>query len=65
MAFLRFLLASLGLVTATRVLAGAGDPPAYAAVFDLAFVPGFSVESHDSYEGKTRIETVSFRVVEA
>lgn len=65
MAFLRFLLASLGLVTATRVLAGPGDPLAYAAVFDLAFVPGFSVESHDSYEGKTRIETVSFRVVEA
>lgn len=65
MALLRFLLASLGLLTSTRVLAGPGDPPAYVAVFDRAFAPGFSVETHDSYKGQTRVETVPFRVADA
>jgi hypothetical protein len=62
---LRLLLASLGLVTATRAAAGPGDPPAYAAAFDKAFAPGFSVETRDEYQGEVRIETVPFRVVAA
>jgi hypothetical protein len=62
---LRLLLASLGLVTATRAAAGPGGPPAYAAAFDKAFAPGFSVETRDEYQGEVRIETVPFRVVAA
>jgi hypothetical protein len=65
MPLLRFLLASLGLLTATRSQAGPGDAPPYAAAFDKAFVRGFSVTTRDDYKGETRIETVPFRVVEA
>ena len=65
MPILRFLLASLGLLTATRSAAGPGDPPPYAAAFDKSFVPGFAVTARDEYKGETRVETVPFRVVEA
>jgi hypothetical protein len=65
MALLRFLLAALGLLSSTRTLAGPGAPPGYAPVLDRAFVPGFSVETHDVYRGQTRVETVPFRVVDA
>jgi hypothetical protein len=63
--FLRILLAGLGLLTATRTVAAPGDPPAYADVFDKAFVPGFSVETRDEFQGETHVETVPFRIVDA
>lgn len=57
--------AVLGLFSSGRAVAAPGDPPAYAAVFDKAFAPGFTVETHDEYQGTVRIETIAFRVVEA
>lgn len=57
--------AVLGPFSSGRASAGPGEPPAYAAVFDKAFAPGFSVETRDEVQSTTRIETVPFKVVEA
>lgn len=66
MRILRRLLASLGLVAATaQAGAGPGDPPPYAAAFDRAFAPGFSVETRTRYEGGPRVERVPFKAVAA
>lgn len=65
MPLLRFLLATLGLLTGSRAVAAPSDAPSYAAAFDKAFVPGFSVVTRDAFQGETRVETVPFRVVEA
>ncbi|MCC7253775.1 DUF4241 domain-containing protein [Hyphomicrobium sp.] len=59
------LAAALGLLSSSRALAGPGDPPAYAAAFEKAFLPGFTVTTRDELQGETRVETVRFRVVEA
>jgi hypothetical protein len=56
--------ALLGLFSSGRAVAAPGDPPAYAAAFDKAFAPGFSVETHDEYQGTVRVESVPFRIVE-
>lgn len=65
MTLLRLFLASLGLFSATRAAAGPGDPPPYADAFDKAFVPGFSVQTSDVFQGETRVEDVPFRIVDA
>lgn len=55
----------LGLISPTRAVAGPGDGPAYAAVFDKAFSPGLTVTIRDEYKGETRVETVPFKIVQA
>jgi hypothetical protein len=57
--------AALGLLSPARAAAAPGDPPPYAAVFDKAFAPGFTVTTRSTYQGETRVETVPFKVVEA
>ncbi len=57
--------AVLGLLSSARVSAAPEPPPPHAAAFDKAFTPGFTVETRDEYQGKTRVETVPFKVVEA
>lgn len=57
--------AVLGLLPSARALAGPGEPPAYAAAFDRAFVSGFSVETKTEFQGETRVETVPFKIVAA
>lgn len=57
--------AILGVFSPVRAVAGRGDPPAYAAVFDKAFTPGFIVTTRDTYKSETRVETVPFKVVAA
>lgn len=65
MRILRFLLASLGLIAATRTGAAPGDPPPYVAAFDRAFTPGFSVETRDDDSEETRTLRVAFKTVAA
>lgn len=65
MRILRFLLASLGLVAATRIAAAPGDPPSYVAAFDRAFTPGFAVEMRDDDAGEARTARVPFKTVAA
>ena len=57
--------AVLGLLSSARVSAAPEPSPAHAAAFDKAFTPSFTVETRDEYQGKTRVETVPFKVVEA
>ncbi len=57
--------AFFGLLPSARASASPGDPPAYSAVFDKAFAPGFSVETQSAFEGETRVERVPFRLVQA
>ncbi|MDQ8697168.1 DUF4241 domain-containing protein [Hyphomicrobium sp. LHD-15] len=57
--------AFFGLLPSARASASPGDPPIFSAVFDQAFVPGFSLETRDTFQGETRIERVPFRIVEA
>lgn len=57
--------AALGLLPPASAAAAPGEPPPYAAAFDKAFAAGFTVTTRVSYEDKTRVETVPFRIVEA
>ena len=57
--------AVLGLLSSARVSAAPEEPAAYTAAFDKAFTSGFTVETRDEYQGKTRVETVPFKVIEA
>lgn len=59
------LAAALGLIPPLRASPEFGEPPTYAAAFDKAFVPNFSIETKSTDNGETRVETVPFKVVEA
>ena len=59
------LAAALGLMSLLRASPEVGEPPTYAAAFDKAFVPSFSIETKSTHNGETRVETVPSKVVEA
>jgi hypothetical protein len=54
----------LGALILQRMFETPGRSPSYAAAFDKAFLPGFTVETRDTYKGETRVEKVPFKVVE-
>lgn len=57
--------AIFGLFPSAHAFAEPGEPPHYAAAFDKAFTPGFSVETKTELQGKTHTETVPFKIIEA
>jgi hypothetical protein len=67
---LRRVLAALTTALGLSPAAYAAEPsvaagPAFAAAFDKAFIPGFSVTDRSEYQGQTRVEQVPFKVVSA
>lgn len=62
----RWIAASLALMGfAPAAQSAAGDPPAFSAVFERAFQPGFAVEETvDLGDGTTRVDRVEFKVFE-
>lgn len=70
MSFHSFVIAAVALVLAFggvlvhRMLQRSDGAPSYAAVFDQAFVPGFTVTTRATSDG-TRVEQVPFKAIEA